>query len=112
MGRLFGVHRGVLVAVAVLACGSGEIVDGVTDSAFVAALADLQRIRADPRLDSAARDDARDSVLQGRGLTVEQMDRAALALADDPRRARDLLQAVRVKLLPVVDSAVTDSSGS
>ena len=112
MGRLFGVHRGVLVAVAALACGSGEIVDGVTDSTFVAALADLQRIRADPTLDSAARDDARDSVLQGRGLTVEEMDRAAIALADDPRRARELLQAVRVKLLPGPDSAVADSAAA
>lgn len=116
MGRLFGVHRGVLVAVAALACGSGEIVDGVSDSTFVAALADLQRIRTDPRLDSAAREDARGRVLQGRGLTVEQMDRAALVLAEDPRRARELLQAVRVKLLPGADSArsggtVPDTAG-
>lgn len=107
MGRLFGVHLGLLIAMAVVACESGEIVDGVTDSTFVAALADLQRVQTDPRLDSAARDNARDSILQGRGLTVEQLDRAALVLADDPRRARELLQAVRAKLIPGEDSAAT-----
>jgi hypothetical protein len=104
MGRPLGVHRALCLAVAVLACGQGEIVDGVSDSTFVAALADLQRIRADPVLDSAARDSARNAVLQGRGLTVEQMDRAALALAADPERARELLQAVRVRLMPAPDS--------
>src|SRR5688500_9234550 len=109
MGRLFGVHRGVLLAVAALACGRGEIVDGVSDSTFVAALADLPRIRADPLLDDAARDSARRHALQSRGLTVEQMDRAALELADDPERARELLQAVRVRLMPGADS--TDGRG-
>jgi hypothetical protein len=94
-----------LVAVVALACGRNEIVDGVSDSTFVATLADLQRVGTDPRLDRAARDSARRAVLQGRGLTVEQMDRAARALADDPERARELLQAVRVRLMPGADSA-------
>lgn len=104
MRRLFGVHRCVLVAVATLACGRGEIVSGVSDSTFVATLADLQRIRSDPTLDSAARDEARRRILQGRGLTAEQMEQAATALAEDPRRARELLQAVRMKLLPGADA--------
>jgi hypothetical protein len=111
MRRPLGVHRALWLAVAVLACRPGEIVDGVSDSTFVAALADLQRIRADPVLDSAARDSARNAVLQGRGLTIEQMDRAALALADDPERARELLQAVRVRLMPRTDSGGPADTG-
>jgi hypothetical protein len=105
MRRPFGVHWALVTAVAVLACEQREIVDGVCDSTFVATLADLQRVRANPLLDSAARDSARRAVLQGRGLTAAQMDRAALALADHPERARELLQAVRVRLMPGADSA-------
>ena len=100
----------MVVAVVALACGRNEIVEGVSDSTFVAALADLQRVGTDPRLDRAARDSARRAVLQGRGLTVEQMDRAARALADDPERARELLQAVRVRLMPGADSAGRDGT--
>ncbi|HEX6059741.1 MAG TPA: hypothetical protein VFZ11_12090 [Gemmatimonadaceae bacterium] len=112
MRRLFGVHRYVLVAVATLACGTDEIVSGVSDSTFVATLADLQRIRSDPSLDSAAREESRRRILQGRGLTAEQLEQAATALAEDPRRARELLQAVRVKLLPGddADAAAPDTS--
>ena len=108
MGRLLAVHRGVLVAVALAAaaaCGSGEIVPGVSDSTFVAALADLQRIQGNAALDSAAREAARRRALQGRGLTAEALDRAARALADDPRRARELLLAVRARLTAAPDSS-------
>jgi hypothetical protein len=95
MRRLSSRHLLALWLVcSVAACSRGEIVDGVRDSAFVGAMAELQRIESTPGLDSAQRDAARRKALQGRGLTQAQLERAAAALADDPARARALFEAV------------------
>src|SRR5690349_10220473 len=76
------------------ACSRGVIADGVSDSAFVGAMAELQRIESTPGLDSTQRDAARRKALQGRGLTQAQLEHAAAALADDPARAKRLFEAV------------------
>ena len=63
---------------------------GVTDSSFVATMTALTRINQDGSLDSASRAAARDSVLQARDLTPDDLERAARALEDDPERAMAL----------------------
>jgi hypothetical protein len=68
-------------------CRRTEIVAGVTDSSFVAVMTDLRRIRSDSSMDSTRRTAARARALQGRGLTVDQLEAAARALASDPKRA-------------------------
>ena len=73
-----------------LACRQGEIVAGVSDSTFVATMTALSRINEEALGDSASRAAARDSVLQSRGLTREDLERAARALEDDPDRAAEL----------------------
>ena len=76
-----------------MGCARGDIVPGVSDSAFVATMADLRRAQGS-MLDSVTLAAARKRILQQRGLTVEQMDRAARALASDPQRAADLFDAI------------------
>ena len=73
-----------------VACRQGDIVAGVSDSTFVATMTALTRINREEVGDSISRAAARDSVLQSRGLTLEQLDRAARALEDDPARAAEL----------------------
>lgn len=88
MIRMLALHA--LVLSGVVACRQGEIVGGLSDSTFVATMTALSRINRDPVADSAARAAARDSVLQSRGLTLADIERAARALEDDPERAADL----------------------
>jgi hypothetical protein len=68
-------------------CRRTEIVAGVTDSSFVAAMTELRRIRSDSSMDSTRRSAARAKALQGRGLTVDQLEAAARQLATQPERA-------------------------
>jgi len=88
MTRTLALHA--LVLCGLVACRQDEVVAGVSDSTFVATVAALTRINQDEARDSASRQAARDSVLQGRGLTTEDMERAARALEDDPDRALQL----------------------
>lgn len=83
--RTLAIHA--LVLSGLVGCRQGEIVAGVTDSAFVATMTALTRINADSSLDSARRAVARDSLLQSRDLTAAKLERAARALANDPDRA-------------------------
>ena len=69
----------------------------VSDSTFVAAMADLRRVQYDTASDSASRTAARQRVLQRRGLTAERLERAARALAADPERATKVFQAIARK---------------
>src|SRR5688500_16210850 len=85
MIRTLALHA--LLLSGVIACRQGEIVAGVSDSTFVATMTALTRINQDEARDSASRAAARDSVLQGRDLTQEDLERAARALEDDPERA-------------------------
>jgi hypothetical protein len=88
MIRTLALHA--LVLSGMLACRQGEIVAGVSDSTFVATMTALTRINQSGVGDSASRAAARDSVLQSRGLTREDIERAARALEDDPDRAAAL----------------------
>ena len=81
------------LAIVLAACARGEIVPGVRDSAFVATMADLRRAEG-TTTDTAALGATRRRILQQRGLTVEQLERAARALAGDPARAVRLWQAI------------------
>ena len=88
MTRTLALHA--LVLSGVLACRQGEVVEGINDSAFVATMTALTRINQEAVADSATRAAARDSVLQSRGLTLADLERAARALEDDPERAAEL----------------------
>ncbi|HKG92842.1 MAG TPA: hypothetical protein VKA84_13150 [Gemmatimonadaceae bacterium] len=88
----------MLVMLASAACRRGEIVSGVSDSAFIRAMVDLRRIQNNPSLDSTRRKMARDSVLQGRGLTPAELERAARALADDPERAGNIWREIEGRM--------------
>ena len=63
---------------------------GMSDSTFVATMTALTRINQDEARDSASRAAARDSVLQARDLSVDDMERVARALEADPERAAAL----------------------
>lgn len=78
---------------------------GVSDSAFVATMAELRRAEGSTP-DTVALAAARRRILQQRGLTVEQMDRAARALANDPKRASDLFAEIDKR----ASNVTTDSS--
>ena len=75
-------------------CRRSELATGVSDSAFVAVMADLKRVQDAPGMDSAQRAARRDSVLQSRGLTPAQLETAARELARNPTRAQTVWQAV------------------
>ena len=97
--RLRSAHAvAALVMLASVACRRDEIISGVSDSAFVGAMAELRRVQNDMSLDSARRKMARDSVLQGRGLTPDEMERAARALGRDPNRAAAIWQAIELRV--------------
>lgn len=82
----------------------------VSDSSFVATMADLRRI--DQGADSATKATTRRRILQQRGLTVEQMDEAAKALAKDPKRLSAIFEAIDKRAVNVVDSASLRDSAS
>jgi len=86
-------HVFLILACAVVGCARGDIVPGVSDSTFVSTMAELRRAEGSTT-DSAALSAARRRILQQRGLTVEVMDRAARALANDPARATALFDAI------------------
>lgn len=104
---------GVLVAVACLApagCRQRTLADGVTDSTFVATMAELEKIERTPGMDSSARVAARAATLQRRGLARRQLERAAASLADDPKRAIRLYRAIEAKASG--QPLVTEEEGS
>ena len=85
----------VLVSLASAAgCRRPQLATGVSDSAFVAVMADLKRVQDAPGMDSAQRAARRDSILQSRGLTPAQLEAAAHQLAQNPGRAQTVWQAV------------------
>ena len=79
---------------ALSACKRGESPTGMSDSTFVATMAELRKIQEDPTLDSAAQAAARTRVLQSRGLTPRELERAARSLAADPAHAAEVVQAI------------------
>ena len=99
-------NRPALLALLVAACAGGELVPGVRDTTFVATMAELRRAEGTVR-DSAARAAARRRILQQRGLTVDQLERAARVLAADPPRAIAVWQEIERRAV-VPDSAVVE----
>lgn len=84
----------VVGGVTTAGCGRDALADGVTDSTFVATMAELERIERAQEMDSLARVAARTAALQRRGLTQAQLEEAAASLADDPARAIALYRAI------------------
>jgi hypothetical protein len=95
--RLTAVTILALTTAVPVGCGDDELADGVTDSAFVAAMAELERIEREPGADSAARVAARTAALQRRGLTPARLEAAAASLANDPARALAVYRAIDAK---------------
>ena len=91
-------HRVVLILLVIIGPAAGcrreDLATGISDSTFVAVMADLKRVRDTPGMDSAQRAQRRDSVLQSRGLTPAQLEAAAHQLARNPGRAQPVWQAV------------------
>ena len=77
---------------------------GVSDSAFVATMADLRRTGGAPE-GSPAQVAMRQRVLQQRGLTGEQLEQAARALAHDPERATKIFEAIQRRSATPMDTA-------
>jgi hypothetical protein len=96
----------VLLGVALTALASGcrdsTLATGVSDSTFVAVMAELKRAKDAPGLDSAGRDARRKAILQGRGLTPAQLESAAVQLAKNPTRAQAVWQAIERRALDTV----------
>ncbi len=93
----------MVLACAVVGCARSDIVPGVSDSALVATMADLRRLEDTPP-DTAARAAARRRILQQRGLTVDQLDRAGRALANDPKRAAAIFDAIQKRAVNAMNS--------
>ena len=77
----------LLVLGALAGCKSSAEPSVADDSLFVNTMAELRRIRADPALDSTARDSARAATLQAHGVSAEELEAMARELAEDPKRA-------------------------
>jgi hypothetical protein len=100
----------LLLCLIAAGCRRDEIVDGVTDSGFVAAMAELRRIQMDQALDSVRRDSARQLALQRRGLTLEQLEAAASVLSEEPKRATALFRAIELRIASPVGQSTSDST--
>jgi hypothetical protein len=72
---------------ALAACRRAEPPVGVSDSVFVATMAELRKVQANQTLDSAQRAAARRAALQKQKVTPAQLEQAAASLASDPERA-------------------------
>ena len=91
-------NRGLLVVLVVLGTAAGcrrsQLAGGISDSTYVAVMADLKRVQDAPGMDSAQRVARRDSILRSRGLTPARLEAVARQLAHDPARAQTVWQAI------------------
>ena len=104
-------HLILILACAIVGCARGDIVPGVSDSAFVATMAELRRAQG-TTTDTVALAAMRRRILQQRGLTVEQLDRAGRALANDPQRAADLFDAIDKRAVNITGDSVQKKTSS
>lgn len=91
-------HVPLLLMLGVLGCDRPGGGSGLDDSTFVATMAELRRVHADTAVSEAQRDSARRKVLQTRGLTPDELDTHAKAVAKDPERAVLVWQAIERKV--------------
>ena len=96
-------HRLLLACVVCLALVGGCRARGrgVSDSTFVATMAELRQVDENRSLDSAAKAAARKRVLQGRGLSAEAVERRARELVRDPDKAGAIWQAIDRKMYQI-----------
>lgn len=74
-------------ALLLAACTHPSSAGGVPDSTFVAAMVALRKVHGDTTLTSMAQDSVRREVLRTHGLTADELERAARALAANPDHA-------------------------
>lgn len=91
---------------ALSACRSEGRSSNMSDSAFVAVMAELKRVHEVAGIDSAERETRRAAVLERRGVTPAQLDTAARELAKNPTRAQTVWQAIERRAADLADSAV------
>ncbi len=85
----------VLVTLGLTAgCRRAQLAEGISDSTYVAVMAELKRVQDTPGMDSAQRAARRATILQGRGLTPAELEAAARQLAQNPARAQTVWQAI------------------
>jgi hypothetical protein len=72
---------------ALAGCRSSAEPATADDSVFVKTMAELRRIGADPALDSAERDSAREATLRASGVSPAELEAMARELARDPQQA-------------------------
>jgi len=86
---LIHVQRLLLAAllVAPVACSENDL--GISDSLYVQTMAELQRVQRE-----RGPAERRDSVLEASGVTPEQLEEAAMKLAEQPQRAAELWRAI------------------
>src|SRR4051812_4869362 len=99
----------LVVLASVAACQRSGLSNGVSDTKFVAVMAELKRVRDTPGLDSGRRAFKRDSILQSQGLTPAQLEAAAKRLADNPVRAQTVWQAVERRANDTLAVTAADS---
>ena len=102
----------VVVLVVSAACRRGQPASSISDSTFVAVMADLKRVHEDTGLDSAQRATRRDSILQSRGLTAARLDTAARVLARNPTRAQTVWQAIERRAADTTAAVRPDTTRS
>ena len=93
---------------------------GMSDSTFVAVMADLRRVHNTAGLDSGQRAARRTQILQTRNLTPAQLEIAAKDIAQNPTRAQTVWQAIErraadtttAKPAAVTPTAVTPPAGT
>ena len=104
-------HVTLILACAIVGCARGDIVPGVGDSTFVATMAELRRAQGSTT-DTVVLAAMRRRILQQRGLTVDQLDRAGRALANDPQRAADLFDAIDKRAVNMADDSMQKDTSS
>lgn len=102
----------LVALIGIAGCRRGGASAGVSDSTFVAAIAELHAINADTSLDSTARAAARRRVLQERGVTGDALERAARAMAEDPEHALAVWTAIDHRVRDTTTRRPTNDSSA
>lgn len=98
----------LLVTGVAVACGGGSLAAGVSEAEYVEVMAALRLVQENRSLAPAQRTARRDSILRSAGVSAEDMEAAARALARDPQRAWAAWQAID-KRATGADSVAADS---